>query len=108
MDLQEFVSQTLVQIIQGVKDAQQEARKHGGKVNPDQSHSPFPGKDIQNVEFDVALTVTEGTGTKGGMGLVVGPLALGTQGESKAQNSSVSRVRFSVPVRLPEFERVTL
>jgi hypothetical protein len=59
------------------------------------------GMPIRNVEFDVALTVAEGTGTKGGIGIVAGASALGSTGQSTAQNSSVSRVQFNVPLALP-------
>ena len=34
MDLREFVSQTLGQIIEGVKAAQEAAKAHGAEVNP--------------------------------------------------------------------------
>lgn len=54
------------------------------------------------VEFDVALTVTEGTGTKGGIGVFVGAINLGSAGESKNENVSISHVRFRVPLQLPQ------
>jgi hypothetical protein len=109
MDLKDFVSQTLTQIIQGVKAAQEAAKAHGAEINPSMSRSPagaasketMSGKYSRDVEFDVALTVTEGTGTKGGIGIVAGPFALGSTGQSTTQNSSVTRVKFSVPLALP-------
>jgi hypothetical protein len=54
------------------------------------------------VEFDVAVTVAEGTATKAGIGLIVGPVTLGTTGQSANQNSTVSRIKFEVPVAWPE------
>jgi hypothetical protein len=107
VDLKDFVSQTLTQIIEGVKAAQEAAKEHGAEVNPDTaggvgSHmTSMSGKNLRNVEFDVALTVAEGTGTKGGIGIVAGAFALGSSGQSTSQNSSVSRVQFSVPLALP-------
>lgn len=112
MDLKEFVSQTLSQIIDGVTDAQDSVSDKGGEINPhlNTSHEQL-GKQgflftsegpAQIVQFDVALTVTEGTGTKGGIGIFAGAINLGSSGESSAQNSSVSRVKFSVPLRLPK------
>ena len=53
------------------------------------------------VAFDVALTATEGTGSKGGIGVVAGIVSLGTAGHSNNENTSVSRVQFSIPVVLP-------
>lgn len=106
MDLREFVSQTLGQIIEGVKAAQEAAKAHGAEVNPPmrrgtESGMTASGKYSRDVDFDVALTVTEGTGTKGGIGIVAGAFALGSTGQSTAQNSSVSRVQFSVPIAFP-------
>ena len=117
MDLREFVKETLSQIVQGVKEAQALAASHGGEVSPDMSrqagstfsasgfvHGPN-GTTVQFVAFDVALTVTEGTGTKGGIGVVTGMFNLGSAGESRAENSSLSRVKFGVPLSLPTSAR---
>jgi hypothetical protein len=106
MDLKEFVSQTLGQIIEGVKAAQETAKAAGAEVNPHMTRAvvqatTMSGLPSRDVDFDVALTVTEGTGTKGGIGIVAGPFALGSTGQSTAQNSSVSRIRFSVALALP-------
>jgi small neutral amino acid transporter SnatA (MarC family) len=53
------------------------------------------------VKFDVAVTVGEGTGTKGGIAVFVGAIGLGSQGESKTSQSSVSSIQFEVPISLP-------
>ena len=112
MDLRDFVSETLTQIVEGVKSAQSNAVDSGAKVNPKLSTSyEQAGKQgflqtsegyAQIVQFDVALTVTEGSGTKGGIGVFAGAINLGNSGQSKTENSSVSRVKFSVPLSLPK------
>ena len=56
---------------------------------------------IETIEFDVAVTVTEGTQTKGGIGVFMGAVGLGSQGQSSNQNASVTRIKFSVPLVLP-------
>ena len=111
MNLQDFVAQALSQIIEGVVAAQDAAEKRGAKVNPlltgtTESLSSqgllWSGDDTaQVVHFDVALTTTEGTGTKGGIGVFVGAVALGSAGQSRNEATSVSRVKFSVPLTLP-------
>ena len=112
MELKDFVSQTLSQIIEGVKDAGDYANSNGAEVNPDlvgniaelgkQGILWGGGRPVQIVKFDVALTVTEGTGTKGGIGVFAGAIILGSSGESQSSNVSVSKVQFSVPVALPK------
>ena len=111
MDLKEFISEALVQIISGVADAQEKIASIGGKISPGlmgthttlAAHGFIPsgGGTAQVVQFDVALTVKEGSGTKGGIGIVAGIVSLGSTGQSNSENSSVSRVKFGVPVVLP-------
>jgi hypothetical protein len=110
MDLKEFLGQALADIVQGVLDAQQALGASGKFINPELSTQQgthekhgklvsIQGQLVQTVEFDIAVTATEGTGTKGGIGVVAGVFALGSQGQSQAETSAVSRIKFSVPVR---------
>ncbi len=111
MDLKEFVTQTLTQIIEGVRGAQTCGKDLSAEVNPDlQTSAELAGKQgflgasgqyVPIVQFDVAITVTEGTGTKGGIGVFAGAISLGSLGQSQNESSSVSRVKFSIPIRLP-------
>lgn len=112
MELREFVAETIKQIAAGVKDAQAAHDDHGGFVNPHLSTTAelavkhgvliASGRAVQLVQFDVALTVTEGTGTKGGIGIFAGAFSVGSSGQSNEQSSSVSRIKFFVPLVLPE------
>lgn len=112
MDLKDFVAETLQQIVEGTKAAQNHIQQSGAAINPNllgdyKEHAKHglllsgTGKVAQLVQFDVALEVKEGTGTKGGIGVMAGLFALGTQGQSNAENSSLNRVKFSVPLSLP-------
>jgi len=109
MDLQTFVKETLVQICDGVNDAAQVVNVRGAIINPDGTQcdgdttyvNPGFRRTVQNVEFDVALTTTEGKGTEGGIGVMVGSIGLGSKGKSDKAFTSTSRVKFTVPVSLP-------
>jgi len=108
MKLQDFVSETLEQIIHGVKEAQGEAKKDGATISPD-SHLSYDNKRylfyggglVEHVEFDVAVTTSEGKETKAGLGIFVVGIGVGAGGKSDASSVSVSRIKFSVPVALP-------
>jgi len=112
LDLHEFVTEVLSQIVEGVRDAQTRAKNHGAEVNPHLTTSAdlavkhgiliASGAAAQLVQFDVALTTKEGTDTKGGIGVVAGIFALGSSVQSHAENSAVSRVKFVVPLVLPQ------
>ncbi|MGH8601961.1 MAG: hypothetical protein ACREXR_04040 [Gammaproteobacteria bacterium] len=59
------------------------------------------GKVAQIVEFDIALSVKEGTGTKRGIGILAGAISLGSSGQSNEESSAQNRVKFCVPLSLP-------
>lgn len=63
------------------------------------------GERVSLLEFDIALTVSQATETKGGIAVVVGFLGLGSQGKTEKTNDSLSRVKFSVPIVLPPNEK---
>jgi len=111
--LEDFVSETLHQILNGVIKAQEYAKELGGEVNPssarfrtDQGMQLYDKRDgslIERVDFDIAVTTTEGTETKGGVGIFVGPVGLGSHGQSNSTNQSISNIKFTVPVKFPVF-----
>ena len=112
MQLDDFVKATLVQIVRGVHDAQDAVRDLGGIVNPATlAASPTSGSyfatvnDMHHVflvDFDVAVEVSESTGTNAEAGLSVATFAkLGVGGKSAASNSTSNRIAFKVPLALP-------
>lgn len=100
MDLQEFVTKTLSQISLGVANAKTHDDRIAPKIglggdNPKVLRT-FHGADgVFLVEFDVAVTTGKGAADTITV-LPVGP----AKGEAKrsVENSSVSRVKFSVPI----------
>lgn len=117
MELHDFVSETLKEIITGVSEAQESAKEKHAAINPSGTW-PFLSANsvpddrlmlnekglqglVQEVEFNVAVTTAEGASKKGGIGVFVGPVAAGAQGRSESTSSSVSRIRFKVPILLP-------
>ena len=110
MNLQEFIREMLVQIINGVKDAQEIIGESGAVINPIglyRVHDQLAGRGFhsgavtETVEFDVAVTVIEAEGVKKGVGAFVSVVGIGAQKQTETQNSSVSRIKFSVPALLP-------
>ena len=109
MDLQTFVAESLKEIIAAVKEAGAYAVTEGAEINPAQDSwddhvqrfDGLTGRAVSDVAFDIAVVAQEDKKTKGGIGVVVGTLALGSQGESGALSQSTSRVKLSVPVVLP-------
>ena len=105
MELQDFIKQTLVEIMNGVKDAQEATKDSGGYVAP-KTTDLLKAAEVgitprQGVEFDVALTTSDAKGQKAGIGVFLGSFGVGGQNEAKAENLSHTRIRFSVPIALP-------
>lgn len=95
MDLKTFVAETLQQIIDGVREAQENQKGgspegKGAAINPgskfqtsETGHTTPP----RPIEFDVAVTVTEGSEKKGKGSLGVANY-VGIGGEKSASNSN--------------------
>jgi hypothetical protein len=111
--LEDFVSETLTQIIKGVKKAQDEAAKLGAVVSPkleqyiynlkEFNHKKVKGKQLtREVNFEIAITASEENQTKGGIGVfVLGIVGLGGQVQSLNASSAVNRISFTIPINLP-------
>ncbi|MER9174592.1 hypothetical protein NKH72_13465 [Mesorhizobium sp. M0955] len=103
MDLDEFISETLRQILSGVSKAQE--TEIGKNVN-----AAFPGVLGSNlsvlpdfgvfarVDFDVAVTAESSVGGKGSIRV----WGLGAEGGKDSRSQTVSRVVFALPLRLPD------
>ena len=104
MDLKEFTKQTLVQIVEGAHEANQHFEAQEGRVHIDEP-TPYTGKGkvpvMIDVNFDVAVTATETEGASGGGGLkVAGLVNIGGGAESKTENQTVSRVKYTLQLEL--------
>jgi len=117
MELQDFVTQSILQITKGVEAAQECLADSTASANPPigtvftQSQTGGTnmalgwgdnGDLIHMLQFDVAVTATDGKKTKGGIGVVTGIVALGSQGQSEQANAHTSRIKFGVPIQYPK------
>jgi hypothetical protein len=111
MELHEFVTETLAQIVTGVSDAQERCKGTGARINPASRHTGTGyrlmagsgGASLDEVEFDIALTKTEGTAAKGGIGVLLGSVGIGGQAKSERSDRLANRIKFKVPLMLPLF-----
>lgn len=131
MKLDDFVQETLVQIVSGVSKAQAEcqSKRFGAIISPkdihrdgDDSYINVGGnivkhdsarRSVQYVDMDLAVTVTESATTSTGIGIGPSPSAnisvfganINAEGkfgkEKQKSNVQVSRVHFKVPICLP-------
>lgn len=108
MNLEDFIKTALTEIVAGVAGARDEMQKHGGNVGSIPAFGDTKGlrtddngKQIQLVEFDIALADASSTDTKGGIGVFLGAVGLGSHGASHGESTATSRIKFTVPLVLP-------
>ena len=110
MNLQDFIRTALAEIVAGVAEARDNAKTHGASIGSNALFGHLKeakvvtdsnGRPVTQVEFGIALADTKGTDTKGGIGVFLGSVGLGSQGASHGESSSNSRIRFSVPIVFP-------
>jgi hypothetical protein len=110
MNLQDFIKTALTEIIAGVSEASEAAKQHDGSVGSMSLYgytkenkilTDSDNRPISMVEFDIALAKASSTDTKGGIGVYLGAVGLGSQGASHGESTTHSRVKFTVPVVLP-------
>lgn len=111
MELKDFIEETLIQIVSGVKAAQDKGLGFGAVISPGHVDSClkraiYKGKEyvFNDVEFEVELTLDKSTENKKGIAVAFGNIGIGAQNKSEAGSASLTRVKFSVPVGLPSIE----
>ena len=103
MELKEFVSNALVDIIAGVAEAQSRVKDIAviepniNAANPKGGSSDSPHKILRSADFDVAVSVSDEVkgGVKGGI-FVLGLLGGEAISDGRFTNSTVNRIKFSV------------
>ncbi len=114
MELKDFISETLIEIAQGVNMAKEKYKELGGDVNPHNlkqiEGGLMYGKEIPiqsvakllcNVQFEIALTDGNKEGSSNGIGVFLGYFSAGGKTDSANEHQSFTRVKFNVPVQLP-------
>jgi hypothetical protein len=117
MNLRDFIRETLTEIADGVAEADEKVAARGGAVNPRNVVTNKSGEGpygfciedrkakyhpaVESIEFDVVVSAAEGKETKGGIGVHVGAIGIGSAGKSDQASSSQSRIKFRIPMLLP-------
>lgn len=113
MELKEFIKKTLVDIVEGVELAQNSLKNKNCIINPLRTgnYSSDTGlikklseTNDANIDFEVVLSQTESEGGKVGLGVWFANIGLGGQTKTDESISSVTSVRFSVPIRFTKGE----
>jgi len=108
MKLDQYVEETIKQIIDGVGAASAYATSKGASVNPiavggDNARLFVRGKDlvpVHELEFHVAVSVTESQSASTPE-ITVGSITQGSSGSNSEAINSSNTIKFSIPIALP-------
>ena len=114
MELKDYIAETLVQITNGIIEAQKRLQDSDVIINPAQTFGSkgdfWIGKNqdkgpvvrrVQEVEMKIGVISTEETTGDGGAKLHLGVLNLGAGIEDKGMERNENYVKFSIPVSFP-------
>lgn len=112
MELKEFIKHSLIEITTAVAEARKEVKSVGVFIAEYNTN----GNSVINNEkkycitkdcnFDIAVTTSKETNAEGKAGISVMSIGVGTKAEAKSNNSSVSRISFSIPITFETETRV--
>jgi hypothetical protein len=107
MELRDFIKETLVQIAQGIVDASAALKDSGARVNPGnvmtyvRAQEVMRRHDAGKKHRDFAVHAKEDKTVKGGLGIGVAGIILGTQGQAATADGVESRIKFRIPMLFP-------
>jgi len=121
VDLKEFVKESIVQIAEGIEEANTALSESSAMVNPVNviAHSEEAqaygrtrkrndnnpnSRIVEKVQFDVAVVAETGEQGKAGAKLSIASIGIGAEGKTEKTNKSESRIKFSIPVVYPGYE----
>lgn len=115
VDLRDFVRQTIVDVLRGISDAQDDFTvgkrvappvSNHAKISPEFGVAWHDGAMWSIMKFDIAITAEtskEGAGgAKAGIKVVAIEASLGGEKKSAARDETVSRIQFPVHFRLDQ------
>ena len=113
MDLKQFITETVTSIVESTYELQRTYdRPHasGVVINPPVSGSnellyqedniAYSYRRIEVIEFDVAVSASEGADKGGKAGLKIWSAEVGLDGKRNVRSEEVSRVKFAIPIAL--------
>lgn len=87
MELDEFITKTLIDVVRGVR---------GANSNLDNSSDKFQLRAGEDVSFDVAVTISEKSDTSRGGSIKIYAVNLGGEKGASNINESVTRIKFKI------------
>lgn len=115
MNISDFISESIIGVVEGVKAASEALKEQNVKLNPPMDSGGFIQTDgtrsitpkqlkVQSIEMSIAVTTSDqssGVSGKAGVSVLGFNAGLDTGGNTTL-NSTVSNIKFSVPIAFPQ------
>ena len=89
MELKDFIKETVKAISGSIQELEKE------KIYVKKKH-------MNDISFDVAVTISESTKAEGGGGIKIAVVSVGAEGSMETEASTVSRIKFMITPRHSE------
>lgn len=102
MELKLFIETTLLDIMEGVRNAQSKCPE-GAAVNPPVSNSGAKGTAAKTIDvtFDIEVGEETAESISPKIGVDLGIIKVGAGADEKGMERTTNRLSFSIPIRLP-------
>ncbi len=105
MELRDFISRTLQDIIGGVQDAQSEI--NDGEIVPTLNENHFDNlssglTSYQSVDFELSVTTIEKEGSEAKLSVMAAIAGGHVKGDSSNSSDHVAKLAFKIPIKLPK------
>lgn len=113
MELKEFIKETLLDVANGIEEANSELKSINSFVAGDnikrigeETIKIAMGADgqehlISDIKFDIAVTISESGKKEGGGHISVLPIKIGGKLQNENLSTVTSKLQFSIPLALP-------
>lgn len=98
IELSEFIKKTLVDIVTGVKEANNELQHDGVSTHFILTRTAEGGKSAKGISFDIGVNATKGQKDKAGFSISLVQLGAGANVEKAAESEMVQRISFDVDI----------
>jgi hypothetical protein len=104
MELRSFIKQALLDIVEGVKEAQGETES--GTVVPGGFHKTIENvecglSEVQAVDFTITVSIDETKGRKAKLGVFSGIVGGQLKSDVENANAQSTVLKFKIPIQLP-------
>jgi hypothetical protein len=115
MEINQFITQVIVQINKGISNASSDIEKDvlpksynnmSKDINngiQSVNYKDYDTQLISNIMFELSLTNGKKGSVNGGIGVLLGNINIGASGKNEAEQTSISKIKFTIPIVLREY-----